>query len=270
MAVLLSAGAPTGTGAYTVLIADDPIQVAAGQRLRYQVFADELGARLDTETVGLDLDGLDEYCDHLLVRDDRTGRVVGTYRLLPPDRAAAAGRRYGDSEFDLTALEPLRDQLVEIGRSCVDPEHRTGAVINLMWTGIARYLHLKGLRWLGGCASVPLHDGGATAAGVWTQVAARHLAPPPLRVRPLRPWLAEPGRSGAPEGRPGTPDSAPSTPPPGRVVMPPLLRGYLRLGAWVCGEPGYDPDFDCADFYVLLNLDRMHPRYLSHFLGGTR
>ena len=114
--------------------------------------------------------------------------MVGTYRLLPPGRT---DRRYADGEFDLAALDPLRDDLVEAGRSCVHPDHRSGAVINLMWAGIARYLHLRGSRWLGGCASVPVADGGTAAAEVWAQVAARHLAPPPLRVRPLRPWFAE-------------------------------------------------------------------------------
>ncbi|MFD0820282.1 GNAT family N-acetyltransferase, partial [Micromonospora zhanjiangensis] len=192
MAVLLTAPAPTGTSGYTLLIADDDAQVAAAQRLRHQVFAEELGATLHTLRSGLDIDPFDEHCDHLLVRDDSTGQVVGTYRMLPPDRVGRAGGRYAEAEFDLTALRPLTDQLVEIGRSCVHPEHRSGAVINLMWAGIARYLHLRGLRWLGGCASVPLDDGGTTAAGVWDRFATRHLSPPALRVRPGRPWLAEP------------------------------------------------------------------------------
>jgi putative hemolysin len=139
---------------------------------------------------------------------------------------------------------------VETGRSCVHPAHRSGAVINLMWAGIARYLHLNGYRWLGGCASVPLDDGGHLAAGVWNLVQARHMSPPALRVRPRRPWVAP-------------------VPAPARVAVPPLLRGYLRLGSWVCGEPAYDPDFNVADLYVLLSLDRTDPRYLRHFLGGT-
>ncbi|MCM0678266.1 GNAT family N-acetyltransferase, partial [Micromonospora phytophila] len=84
--------------------------------------------------------------------------------------------------------------------------------------------------------------------------------PPPLRVRPLRPWLAEPAAAAA---------LAPVEGPPARALVPPLLRGYLRLGAWVCGEPAYDPDFGVADFYVLFDLDRMNPRYLRHFLGGA-
>jgi putative hemolysin len=253
MAVLLTAAASTGTSGYTLMIADDRRQVAAAQRLRYEVFALELGATLRSAVDGFDIDEYDEHCDHLIVRDDATGAVVGTYRMQSPLSAAKAGRRYGDSEFDMSRLSPLRDQLVEIGRSCVHPDHRSGAVVNLMWAGIARYLHLNNLRWLGGCASVPLDDGGLLAAGVWRRVQEKHLGPPALRVTPRRPWLD--GTAERPEAR---------------VALPPLLRGYLRLGAWVCGPPAFDPDFDVADFYVLLSMDRMDPRYRRHFLGATR
>ncbi|MET7807801.1 GNAT family N-acetyltransferase [Micromonospora chersina] len=254
MAVLHAAGAPLTTSGYTLLIADDPTLVAAAQRLRHEVFASELGATLHPGAAGLDTDEFDAHCDHLVVLREGTDEVVGTYRLLPPGRT---DRRYADAEFDLTRLAPLRDDLVEAGRSCVHPDHRSGAVINLMWAGITRYLHLRGSRWLGGCASVPVADGGTAAAEVWSQVTARHLAPPPLRVTPRRPWFAEaPATAGAE-----------LSPAQRRALVPPLLRGYLRLGAWVCGEPAYDPDFDCADFYVLFSLDRMNPRYLRHFLG---
>ncbi|MCP3784441.1 GNAT family N-acetyltransferase [Micromonospora sp. A3M-1-15] len=272
MAVLHAAGAPLTTSGYTLLIADDPILVAAAQRLRHEVFASELGATLHPGAAGLDTDEFDAHCDHLVVLREGTDEVVGTYRLLPPGRTA---RRYADGEFDLAPLAPLRDDLVEAGRSCVHPDHRSGAVINLMWAGITRYLHLRGSRWLGGCASVPVADGGAAAAEVWSQVTARHLAPPPLRVTPRRPWFAE---APAPAGPELSPDGSRSgrgdrraelelSPAGRRALVPPLLRGYLRLGAWVCGEPAYDPDFDCADFYVLFSLDRMNPRYLRHFLG---
>ncbi|MEU8297775.1 GNAT family N-acyltransferase [Micromonospora sp. NPDC048909] len=256
MAVLHAAGAPLTTSGYTLLIADDPTTVAAAQRLRHEVFATELGATLHPGVDGLDVDPFDPYCDHVIVRQESTGDVVGTYRLLPPGRT---DRRYAAAEFDLAALDPLRDDLVEAGRSCVHPDHRTGAVINLMWAGITRYLHLRGSRWLGGCASVPVTDGGRAVAEVWAQAQARHLAPPPLRVRPLRPWFAEPAAA--------VDLAAGDAEPAGRATVPPLLRGYLRLGAWICGEPAYDPDFDCADFYVLFSLDRMNPRYLRHFLG---
>ncbi|WP_019901077.1 GNAT family N-acetyltransferase [Salinispora arenicola] len=255
MAVLPAALTTSG---YTLSIADDPGHVVAAQRLRHEVFATELGATLRPGADGLDVDDFDPHCDHLIVRQHRDAAVVGTYRLLPPGRVQ---RRYADGEFDLAALDPLRDDLVEAGRSCVHPEHRTGAVITLMWVGITRYLHLRGSRWLGGCASVPVADGGRAAAEVWALARARHLAPPPLRVRPLRPWFAEPGVPLAATAVGGT---------VARALLPPLLRGYLRLGAWVCGEPAYDPDFGVVDFYLLFSLDRMNPRYLRHFLGGVQ
>src|SRR5262245_378330 len=228
---LLAASATTttiGAARYTIRLATGSAEIEAAQRLRYQVFAGELGARLHSTAPGLDVDEFDEYCDHLLVRDEQTGEVVGVYRMLPPGRYS---RRYADGEFDRAALAGIDHELVETGRSCVHPEHRDGAVISLMWAGIARYMHLTGRRWLGGCASVGLSDGGAAAAGVWDQVRRKHLAPAEYRVTPHNPWRV-------PAGLPA---------PAARVAMPPLLRGYLRLGAWVCGEPAYDPDFACAD-----------------------
>jgi putative hemolysin len=246
MSTMLLTAAATG---YSALIAGDARLVEAAQRLRYRVFAEELGAQLESD--GIDVDDFDAYCDHLVVREDRTGEVVGTYRLLSPQRAIWLGRRYGDSEFDLSPLTVLRDRLVEAGRSCVHPDHRTGAVINLMWAGIAKYLEKFNYKWLGGCASVPLGDGGEQAGAVWDLARRKHMSPPELRVKPHLPWIP----------------IEPST--PGTLAqVPSLLRGYLRLGAWVCGEPAYDPAFGCADFYVLLSLDRINPRYLQHFLGS--
>ncbi|MEU7893621.1 GNAT family N-acyltransferase [Nonomuraea sp. NPDC049152] len=223
---------------YTVGLARTPADLQAAQRLRYRVFAEELGARLDSPVTGLDSDPFDTYCDHLLVRDG--DEVVGTYRLLPPKRK---DRLYSDTEFDLAALSHLRDDLVEVGRSCVHPDHRAGAVIGLMWAGIARYMTEGGYGWLVGCCSVPLED----AAAIMDRAP---LAPEEYRVKPLLPW------SDLGEGS--------ST-----FVMPPLLRGYLRLGAWICGEPAYDAAFGCADFLVLLSMDRVDQRYLRHFLQGS-
>jgi putative hemolysin len=240
---------------YSLSVAATEAEIRAAQRLRYTVFADELGARLSGPAPGLDGDEFDELCDHLIVRDDPTGEIVGCYRMLPPGRSP---RLYSDGEFDLGGLAQLRSALVETGRSCVHPDHRGGAVVSLMWTGIARYLLLTGHRWLAGCASVPLTDGGTLAAGVWRQVRQSHLSPVCLRVRPRQPWLppAAPPVAGS--------DVAGS----GAVRMPPLLRGYLRLGAWVCGEPASDPDFGVADLFVLLSMDRVDPRYLRFLLGG--
>jgi putative hemolysin len=247
MTVLAVSAPATGAARYTLRIAEDAAEIAAAQRLRYHVFADELGVTLHSPTPGHDIDEFDAYCDHLIVVEETSGEVVGTYRMLPPGRSP---RRYAAGEFDLTALAPLDAEIVETGRSCVHPDHRDGAVINLIWAGLARYLHLTGHRWLAGCASVGLGDGGATAAGVWELAVRKHFSPPEYRVLPHHPW-------------------EPVERPAGRMAVPPLLRGYLRLGAWICGAPAFDPDFHCADFFVLLGLDRVDPRYLRHFLGQT-
>lgn len=242
----LTVGATVGSGRrYTLRLATDAADIRAASRLRHRVFAEELGARLHGGAPGLDVDEFDEGCDHLVVVAD-DAEVVGTYRLLPPGRCP---RRYAATEFDLSALSTIDGDTVEVGRSCVHPGHRDGTVINLMWAGIARYLRAGGYRWLSGCASVGLGDGGTQAAGVWDLVRRKHLAPPEYRVLPRRAWK-------------------PVEHLAGRPAVPPLLRGYLRLGAWVCGAPAYDPDFDCADLYVLLDTQRMDPRYLRHFLGG--
>ena len=240
---------PAAPTRYTVTLARDEDDVRAAQRLRHDVFAGELGALLTTPQPGLDVDPFDAYCDHLLVNDTVTGQVVGTYRLLPPERAAVAGRLYSEGEFDLTALDGLRPGLVEVGRSCVHPDHRDGTVIGLIWAGIARYMVDRGHEWLAGCCSVPLADGGTQAAATWERVRAKHLAPVEYRVRPLLPWVPA------------------AAAPAGRGEPPALLRGYLRLGAWVCGEPAHDPDFGVADLYVLLSMRRVNPRYLRHFLS---
>ncbi|TDP97546.1 GNAT family N-acetyltransferase [Labedaea rhizosphaerae] len=237
-----------GTARYSLLVARDSDEVTAAQRLRHAVFAGELGATLHSPVPGLDVDAFDEYCDHLVVRADDSGEIVGTYRMLPPGRAGAG--LYSETEFDLGALAPLRDGLVETGRSCVHPDHRSGAVIGLVWAGIARYMVLSGHSWLGGCASVPLADGGSFAKGVWQTVRAKHYAPDEYRVTPHRPWNSD-------------------VEPPVRTVLPPLLKGYLRLGAWVCGPPAHDPDFAVADLFVLLGMSHVDQRYLRFFLGET-
>ncbi|MEU7861309.1 GNAT family N-acyltransferase [Nonomuraea sp. NPDC049141] len=230
------------TGRYTVGMATSAADVQAAQRLRHQVFGEEMGARLDSPVSGLDVDRFDAYCDHLLVRYD--DEVVGTYRLLPPGRM---DRLYADAEFDLANLAPIRKNLVEAGRTCVHPDHRGGAVVGLMWAGIARYMVNGGHKWLAGCCSVPLDDRGVLAAGVVERVP---LGPVEYRVTPRDPWR---------RGR-GVVSSD-------RFVPPALLRGYLRLGSWVCGAPAHDRDFGTADFFVLLSMDNVNARYLRYFLG---
>lgn len=259
--------APASQGAYTVALAREEEQVRAAQRLRREVFSSEFGVRLTGDRPDLDSDWFDAFCDHLVVTENSGGRVVGTYRLLPPAGARAAGRRYAETEFDLRSHADLAEDLVEAGRSCVHPDHRDGAVIALMWAGIARYLVDNGHNWLAGCCSVPLGDGGELARAVQLRTNGdRYLAPAPYRVTPLRPWAHSEQYAGDQAGNDGARPAAPrnNLPP-----LPALLRGYLRLGAWVCGPPAYDQEFDVADFYVLLSLRDMNPRYLRHFLGLT-
>ncbi|WP_409182655.1 GNAT family N-acetyltransferase [Amycolatopsis sp. VS8301801F10] len=241
---------PAGAPRYSLLVANGNDEVLAAQKLRYRVFAEEMGAELHSPEPGRDVDYFDEFCDHLVVRDDNTGEIVGCYRMLPPERAAQAGKLYSDSEFDLTTLAALRPSLVETGRSCVHPDHRSGAVVSLVWAGIARYMLLSGHRYLAGCASVQLNDGGSYAAGVWDVLRTKHHADDSLRVSPLNPW--DPGAVARPD----------------RAMLPPLIKGYVRLGAKVCGPPALDADFGVADFFVLLDLQQVDERYLKFFLGA--
>lgn len=216
------------------------------QRLRFKVFVEEMGAAVGGCDAGLDSDEFDAWCDHLIVRDADTLRAVGTYRILPPDRARALGRLYADGEFDLSRLAHLRPEAIEIGRSCVHREHRNGGVIMLLWAGLARYMKTRGYRHLIGCASASLADGGHQAARLRDELQP-YLSAPDLRVFP---HLAFPYARLA---RAAT------------CTMPPLIKGYLRLGARVCGEPAWDPDFNTADFLMWLSLDQLHPRYARHF-----
>lgn len=221
----------------------------AAQALRWRVFAEELGARLPSRLPGIDEDVFDAHCEHLVVRDVDCGEVVGTYRLLAPEAARRLGSYYSETEFDLTRLRYVRGRMVEAGRSCIHPDFRGGAVIALLWAGLARYMLTHGYTYLAGCASMAMADGGHAAAAAYAHIRRRHLAPVEYHVFPRSPLPLEDLNA----------DVA--------AALPPLLRAYLRAGAWICGEPAWDPDFNTADFFVLLPLANVAPRYARHFLG---
>ena len=222
-------------------------EVLEAQKLRYRVFADELGARLPARTPGVDQDIYDPYCDHLIVRDEHNGRIVGTYRILSPGAARRVGGYYSENEFDLTRLQYLRGNIVEIGRSCIDADYRSGAVISLLWAGLTRYMLQGRYEHLIGCASISMADGGQGAAGIYRQL-DRHLAPLEYRVFPRLPLPI---------------DKLTAT---DNVELPPLLKGYLRAGAWVCGDPAWDPDFNTADLLLMMPMSRISARYAKHFV----
>lgn len=222
-------------------------EVLEAQRLRYRVFAEELGARLATRTPGVDHDLYDPFCEHLIVRDEQSGRIVGTYRILSPASARRVGGYYAENEFDLTRLHHLRSSIVEVGRSCIDAEYRSGTVISMLWAGLARYMKQHGYNYLIGCASIGMADGGRNAASIYRAM-SDHMAPLEYRVFPRLPLPME---------KLATTDS---------IELPALLKGYLRLGSWVCGEPAWDPDFNTADLLVLMPMARMSERYARHYL----
>ena len=222
-------------------------EILDAQRLRYRVFAGEMGANLPSRTPGVDHDIYDPYCQHLVVRDTRSGEIVGTYRILSPENARQIGY-YSENEFDLTRLQHLRPRLVEIGRSCVHPDYRTGATITLLWSGLAQYMTEQGYDYLIGCASISMADGGHAAASLYNRL-SEYLGPQEYRVFPRCPLPL----AALQQDRPATP--------------PPLIKGYLRAGAWISGEPAWDPDFNTADLPVLMPMAKVAARYAKHYLG---
>jgi len=228
-------------------------EVRQAQRLRFDVFASEMGARLQTALPGHDVDLFDDYCEHLLVRDMQSRQVIGTYRVLTPAQAQRVGSTYSDTEFDLTRLRGLRERMVELGRSCVHPDHRHGGVILALWGALADFMARNRLDTMIGCASIPmLHGGivtGDVAASIWHQLRQTHLAPIEYHVLPRLPLPVE------------YLDSSMDVEPPA------LIKGYLRLGAKILGAPAWDPDFNTADLPMLMRLVDLPPRYRKHFLG---
>lgn len=227
-------------------------EVREAQALRFQVFAVEMGARLaSSASQGLDVDVFDGYCEHLLVRvEDENGEpgpVVGTYRVLTPTAARRAGGFYSETEFDLTRLRGMRSQLVEVGRSCVHADHRSGGAILALWGALAEFMGRNKLSTMIGCASVGMRDGGHFAASLWRQLAAQHLAPIDCRVRPRLPLPIHSLRQDL------------------MVEPPALIRGYMRCGAQLMGEPAWDPDFNVADLPLLLRVSDLPGRFKRLF-----
>jgi putative hemolysin len=246
--------APAVAGGIEVQWARHLDEVREAQRLRYAVFAGEMGARLNTPLPDHDIDLFDDYCEHLLVRDAATRKVVGTYRVLTPAQAKRVGSTYSDTEFDLVRLRSVRSKMVELGRSCVHHEHRHGGVIMALWGALFEFMVRNQLDTMIGCASIPmLHNGvvsGDLAASIWHQLRQTHLAPIECQVFPRLPLPV---------------DELDQT----LAVEPPaLIKGYLRLGAKILGAPAWDPDFNTADLPMMMRIADLPTRYRKHFLGA--
>jgi putative hemolysin len=229
-------------------------EVREAQRLRYDVFVTEMGARLKETIPEHDIDLFDDYCEHLIVRDQATNQAIGTYRVLTPAQAKRIGSTYSDLEFDLTRLRTYRERMVELGRSCVHPEHRHGGVIMALWGALAEFMVRNKLDVMIGCASIPmLHQGvvsGEVAASIWHQLKQTHLADIAHQVTPRLPLPVEQWDVNV------------------AFEPPALIKGYLRLGAKVLGAPAWDPDFNTADLPMLMKIQHMPARYRKHFLGA--
>ena len=236
-----------GQPSLKVSLARSPSEVKEAQRLRYKVFAEEMGAQVSGKN-GLDIDGFDAFCDHLLVRDTNTQQVIGTYRILSPKQANEAGSYYSSGEFDLSRINHLLSNTVEIGRACVHQDYRNGGTITMLWGGLAKYMQTHGYEHMIGCASIPMNDGGHAAASLYTQLKEKHLCPAEYRVFPHVHLPIESLSTNV------------------KANCPPLIKGYLRLGAKICGEPAWDSCFNTADILVMLSLSEMNKRYASHFL----
>jgi putative hemolysin len=256
----------TRSGTLEARLVEDRNELRAAQELRYRVFFEEQGAYADPtmRRARCDVDRFDEHADHLVVLDlarstARRPAVVGCYRLLRERVALAAGGFYSQEEFDLgpllaSSLESGRGELLELGRSCVDPAYRNGTVVQLLWRAIAAYLEVHRCALLFGCASLPGSDV-AAVAGPIRYLHERHLAP--LHLRPV----ALAARRVAHE-----PFAAEGFDPVAAFrALPPLLKGYLRLGAMIGEGAVLDPVFDTIDVCIVLPRERIDARYRRHY-----
>lgn len=249
---------PVPAARLTVRLARDGRDLEAAQRLRFEVFNTELRLGLPVSAaIGRDTDIYDGYCDHLLVIDSETDRVVGTYRLMPTCRRPSFGF-YSESEFDLDNVKRSGLNLLELGRSCVAPAYRTGRVIGLLFEAIGEYADAHGAEALVGCASIHGNDA-PFIRKVDAYLGSSHYAGLCYHAMPRRGY-------DIPGLVPGS-----ERPDPGVFEkLPPLFKAYLRLGAKVCGPPVYDRQFGTTDFLILAIVDEIAPRYRRRFFRGGR
>jgi putative hemolysin len=247
------------SGRLQVRLAGGPADIDAAQALRYRVFYENLGARPLTRLAHLhrDADRFDEGCDHLLVLDHgrvSTAKVVGTYRLIRRQAAVRLGGFYSAGEYDIAPLLAQPGELLELGRSCVDAAYRHGPAMQLLWSGIAAYVFHYNIALMFGCASLPGTDPDAVALPL-SYLYHRHLAPPDLRPRALPQRYVDMRRllADAIEGSRA------------RAALPPLIKGYLRLGGFVGDGAVIDEQFNTTDVCVVVKTDLVADKYSRHY-----
>jgi L-ornithine Nalpha-acyltransferase len=249
----------TRAGNLEVKLASNLAELDAAMRLRFEVFNLELQEGLiSSYDRGYDTDAYDAYCDHLIVKDTTSGEVVGTYRLLRGSQAERHIGFYSENEFDLSNLKRLGGEMLELGRSCIAATHRSFATLNLLWSAIVKYAVERNLTHLFGCAS--LHISAASEVQpLYSYLRANHFAPEKYRVYPVescRMMISEDAEERA--------DSRAAL-----RKLSPILKGYLRAGAMICGAPAYDAEFATADVLVILEMEMMAGRYKQHYAAGA-
>lgn len=248
-----------------VRIATAGWEVRAAQALRFRVFYGEMGAKADARTAesGLDADAFDAVADHLLVVDHDRGEgaasVVGTYRLIRRAGARALGRFYSEAEYDIAPMLRFAEtegngELLELGRSCTDAAYRTRGTLQLLWGGIAAYVFKHKIGLMFGCASLPGLDLDANAA-MLSYLAQHHMAPEELRPRAVAARYVAMSRL-----EPGGYDAKRAM-----LDLPPLIKGYLRLGGFVGDGAVLDPDFNTTDVCVVVKTDQVTDKYYKHY-----
>lgn len=237
---------------FRVTVATSDSQIEQAKQLRYRSFIDP-----NAQAGTLDEDEFDAYCIHLVVLDEETKRVVGTYRVLRTDRIQPGKGFYSQTEFDLSKFLSHGLKLVEVGRACVDESYRDGRVMHALWNGLGRYIILNGFDGLFGCAS--MHHGASMEEAANVIAYARELGlvlPEDMSVKPLP-------RCHMPD----FPTPPNSVEPEIKRKLPALLRGYLSLGCYINDAPAYDPDFEVMDFFTFLSVESMKPgarRFFVH------
>lgn len=258
------------SGSIEVRLAQSPEESVYAQILRYKVFYEEMGAKptAEMEKFKRDFDDYDEICDHLLVIDNAiegANKIVGTYRLIRREMAKACGGFYSSSEYDITPLIEYPGEILELGRSCIDPRYRSGAVMQLLWKGIVAYVYEHDAKLMFGCASFPGIDPQALALPL-SYLYHYHLAPPALRPKALPDQYVDMRLLPREAFDPNTAfDGLKFDPRGGANSLPPLIKGYVRVGGFFGDGAVIDRQFNTTDVCIIVKTDLMTERYQRHF-----
>lgn len=248
------------TSRLEVKLASTFAELDAAMRLRFEVFNLELQeGLLSSYDKGYDSDAYDTYCDHLIIKDLATDQVVGTYRLLRQSQAEKNIGFYSENEFDLSNLKKLPCELMELGRSCVAATHRSLATINLLWSAIVKFAVQNDIGCLFGCVSLHYSDI-EDVQPIYSYLRGKYYASDKYRVWPLE-SCRMPVKEEVYDG---------FNPPTVLRQLSPILKGYLRTGAMICGAPAYDEEFGTADVLALLEMEKLAFRYKQHYFVAAQ